>query len=222
MGNQTSYYSPSDVYESDYKLKEDADSKNVLVLCQRKEDFKDAQLFEVNETIRKYATKLLWGGGVGGENGSNDDDDDGSGLEIEYLTDLSPYSVYSSSASADYDFKFGENEKTRAFVKQHKDFYSLIIFQTCPFFMLEDESIMKYIHSVLKDDEGILVVTAVTFSNRKDRSQINLARKLYEAYPDRALESKAFKKFFIRDEGSGDGDGDERNYDVVFKKKKIR
>ncbi len=116
-------------------------TKEVLVLCQRKSgissstsyegDVKDIVIPKINELVREHL---------------------GSDVHIEYLTKMA-----ANEGESDYNFSldsYPDNNQAKEFIANHKEFYSLIILNTCPFKYID----YKLIHNLLEPN-GIMIFT---------------------------------------------------------------
>jgi hypothetical protein len=154
--------------------------ERVLVLCQRKSSPSDGPRGRVyvQDTVAhidRYVDQLF-------------------PATIEYLTDGT-----GDDYGADYKFKLSyrlelsDNPDAKKFVKDHKDQYSLVILNSCPFIFTKFE----LIHQVLKDD-GVMVVKS--FDPDDATGEYSPADKLKTletlANIDRV---KQLEKFFVED-----------------------
>jgi hypothetical protein len=116
-------------------------TKEVLVLCQRKSgksssaayegDVKDIVVPKINKLVQEHL---------------------GSDVNIEYLTKITTI-----DGETDYNFNldsYPNNSKAKEFIANHREFYSLIILNTCPFKYID----FKIIYNLL-EPEGIMIFT---------------------------------------------------------------
>jgi len=109
------------------------EKKHILVLCQRKASHTDSNVEKVSQEINRYVEENF-----------------GLNTTIEYLT-----SGVGDAESFDADYKFAlNNDSAEAlhFIETHKEYYSVIILNTCPFAFMD----YKIIYNLLKP-EGIIV-----------------------------------------------------------------
>ena len=114
------------------------EKKHILVLCQRKASHTDSNVEKVSQEINRYIEENY-----------------GANVVIEYLT-----SGVGDEDSFDADYKFAlNNDSAEAlhFIETHKEYYSAIILNTCPFTFMD----YKIIYNLLKPD-GILAFKAFT------------------------------------------------------------
>jgi hypothetical protein len=209
MGNYSS--SPADKeYVSDEDIfRRQKEVKNVLIMCQRKEDPEDPELAETNAALEDFIARNFF-----------EEDDDVEDLRFEYLSAL--YSCDKGrygKAKVDYNIKFENNAPTRAFVSDHLKRYSLVVLQTCPFIVLaEDETTTKFLSEIMADD-GIIVATAISKENRKTFVNANISATILKTFASRGFESKSWKKYFKTTVVVGD-DVIEGNSQIIFEKRK--
>jgi hypothetical protein len=113
-------------------------TKQVLVLCQRKTGslygygktaVEDLIVPQINDLVRRNL---------------------GDDVNIEYLTNIG-----SNDGSSDYNFILDKfNPPAKDFISNHKGYYSLIILNTCPYFIMDYELIYD-----LLEPQGIMVFT---------------------------------------------------------------
>lgn len=182
MGNYPSSDLPSQSFSSD-PIEADKEIKNVLILCQRKEDPEDPDLAETNVALENFILNEFF--------------DEEDLIQFEYLSALysRPGERY-GRAKVDYNIKFENNAPTRAFVSDHLKKYSLVVLQTCPFIILaEDETTCKFLSEIMTDD-GIIVATSISKENRKNLVNANITATILKTFASRGFESKSWKKYF--------------------------
>lgn len=140
-------------------------TKNVLVLCQRKIglDYSNVNVaVSVIPKINEYVTSLL-----------------GSDTKIEYLTDCSGFTC--EEDSVDYKFNLDSdptNSEAVEFISTHKEYYSLIILNTCPFPFMDYNAIYE-----LLEPRGIMVMKRYPSEFKKgDRSTLSFLKASELAY----------------------------------------
>lgn len=124
---------------------ENSHTKKVLVLCQRKNTNSISNKNYVDNTtlnIQIYLQNLL--------NTTN--------IEIEYL------GTHGTNNTAKYNHTFmfnttSKDGKTNEFIKNHKKYYDIILFYTCPLMLMlnKDKNLMKGIYQIMKDDGTLLI-----------------------------------------------------------------
>jgi hypothetical protein len=98
--------------------------KHVLVLCQRKSSVKDTSVQEiVVPSISNYVQQCL-----------------GTDTTIEYLTNGVLREKY-EDFEADYKFALDNSSESLDFIENHKEYYSLIILNTCPLIFMNYKQI---------------------------------------------------------------------------------
>lgn len=110
---------------------------NVLVLCQRK------NVVDVDENIKHLIQTCL-------------NPDSNADVHVEHVSE-------DMDAVVDYTGNFGDNEWTQR-VFQTKNYYDLIICNTCPFVMMNYPIIRSYIK-----ENGFLAITAYNINNPKSK-----------------------------------------------------
>jgi hypothetical protein len=113
-------------------------TKQVLVLCQRKTGslygygktaVEDLIVPQINDLVRRNL---------------------GDDVNIEYLTNIG-----SNDGSSDYNFILDKfNPHAKDFISNHQGYYSLIILNTCPYFLMDYQLIYN-----LLEPQGIMVFT---------------------------------------------------------------
>ena len=96
-------------------------TKHVLVLCQRNSSVRDTYVQNIVSDITMYVQKTL-----------------GTDVTIEYLTDGM---IAEDDYGADYKFALNNSESSLSFIETHKEYYSLIILNTCPIVLMNFEHI---------------------------------------------------------------------------------
>jgi hypothetical protein len=160
-------------------LHQDGEHNSVLVLCQRKEGIingdknrrvENIVVPKIEEFVSKFFQK---------------------NTTIEYLVD---------NVGGDYNFQLdNRSDESKKFINEHIEHYSLVILNTCPFYMMPYELIFK----ILKND-GLMALTAFpseTLSSQfiQNSSFVNL------------LKSDEFTNLFEKVKN--------KNYSYIYKKK---
>ena len=123
-------------------------SVKVLILCQRKTGkCSNYQHLSVeNEIIPKietFLTSYLHG---------ND-------YSVEYMSSISQSNII---GTVDFDIRVENNSEFLHFLNTHKNYYSIIILQTCPFMLMKYDLIRE-----LLCDNGVMVLSAINCGDPK-------------------------------------------------------
>ena len=123
-------------------------SVKVLILCQRKTGkCSNYQHLSVeNEIIPKietFLTSYLHG---------ND-------YSVEYMSSISESNII---GTVDFDIRVENNSEFLHFLNTHKNYYSIIILQTCPFMLMKYDLIRE-----LLCDNGVMVLSAINCGDPK-------------------------------------------------------
>lgn len=136
--------------------------KSVLVLCQRKESFDDTF---VKESVIPRLESII-------EDFLNITDNES--VDIKYMVNLeNPY-----NDKCDYNMILDKSDhNANEFIKSHKDFYDLIVLQTCPDTIMD----LEFINYILKN-KGYILITKVDYNgdiSMLETSEYNSTIKKY-------------------------------------------
>jgi len=139
--------------------------KSVLVLCQRKESLNDKSIKESVipklEYIIEDFLKIT----------------DAESVDIKYMVDLEK----PDNDKSDFNMILDKSDSNaNEFIKNHKDFYDLIVLQTCPDYIMD----LEFIYYILKT-KGHILITKVGYNgeiNILETSEYNNIIKKYTEF----------------------------------------
>ena len=138
--------------------------KSVLVLCQRKESLDDKSIKESVipklEYIIEDFLKIS----------------DTESVDIKYMVDLENPDTDKSDFNMILD---KSDSKATEFIKNHKDFYDLIVLQTCPEYIMD----LEFIYYILKN-KGHILITKVDYNGEISMLETSEYDNIIKKYTD--------------------------------------